>query len=126
MKKILATTLSLLFVLSSLVPAQQNTNSSKTNSNTSGTNANARKRPPIFRATKEQIKQAQTLLKQRSLYGGEATGKLDDNTRAALRKYQEAESIKITGTLNAATLEKMSIPLTERQKVVMQATTQKM
>lgn len=77
--------------------------------------ARVRKRGPIFRATKDQIKQAQTLLKQRGLYGGDVTGKLDAGTRDALRKYQEAEKIKVTGTLNRNTLEKMNITLTERQ-----------
>lgn len=75
-----------------------------------------KKRGPIFRAIKDQIKQAQTLLKERGHYAGEVTGKLDPDTRAALKKYQEAESIKVTGTLNRVTLEKMNVPLTEKQK----------
>jgi hypothetical protein len=40
-------------------------------------------------------------------------GKLDDATREGLRKYQQAEGLKITGTLNKITLEKMNIALTE-------------
>ena len=80
-------------------------------------NAETKKRGPVFRATKDQIKQAQTLLRQRGLYTGEPTGKLDDTTRTALRKYQEAEGIRITGTLNRLTLEKMGIQLTEKQKI---------
>lgn len=82
-------------------------------------NANARAaRPhtPIFRANKEQITQAQTILKQRGFYSGDATGKLDDATRDGLRKYQDAEKLKVTGTLNAATLEKMNIAMTDKQK----------
>lgn len=80
-------------------------------------NANAaKKRGPVFRATKDQITQAQTLLKRRGLYAGEPSGKLDDMTRAALKKYQEAEGIRVTGTLNRLTLEKMGIQLTEKQK----------
>jgi peptidoglycan hydrolase-like protein with peptidoglycan-binding domain len=49
------------------------------------------------------------------LTGGE-DGKLDDATRDGLRKYQEANGLKVTGTLNAATLEKMGIALTDKQK----------
>lgn len=80
-------------------------------------NANAaKKRGPVFRATKDQIKQAQTLLRQRGLYAGDPTGKLDDTTRGALRKYQEAEGLRVTGTLNRVTLEKMGIQLTEKQR----------
>jgi peptidoglycan hydrolase-like protein with peptidoglycan-binding domain len=83
----------------------QNTNSTK-------------KRGPVFRATKDQIKQAQAILKQRAFYMGEQTGKLDEGTRAGLKKYQEAEGLKVTGTLNKITLEKMSITLTDKQKVM--------
>ncbi len=80
------------------------------------TTARSKKRGPVFRATKDQIKQAQTILKDRSFYSGEQTGKLDDGTRDGLNKYQLAEDLKITGTLNKETLEKMSISLTDSQK----------
>ena len=113
MKKLLTMTLSALLAL--CVPAAaQNTNSSAA---AGGGNTNAaRKRGPVFRATKEQIKQAQTTLKQRGLYAGEATGKLDTPTRDGLKKFQESQGIKVTGTLNAATLQKMNITLTDNQK----------
>jgi len=113
MKKLLTVTLAALLALC-VSAAAQNANSSTTARNGS---ANApKKRGPVFRATKEQIKQAQTILKQRGLYTGDATGKLDTPTREGLKKYQGAEGIKVTGTLNAATLQKMSITLTENQK----------
>lgn len=76
----------------------------------------APKRGPVFRATKEQINQAQAILKSRGFYSGEQIGKLDEATREGLRKYQQAEGLKITGTLNKVTLEKMDIALTEKQK----------
>jgi peptidoglycan hydrolase-like protein with peptidoglycan-binding domain len=114
MKKLLTVTFAALLALA--VPAAaQNTN---TPAQAAGGNSNApKKRGPVFRATKEQIKQAQTLLKQRGLYAGEATGKLDPATREGLKKFQESQGIKVTGTLNAATLQKMNITLTENQKV---------
>lgn len=74
------------------------------------------KRSPIFRANKEQIMQVQKLLKEGSMYSGEQTGKLDKATREGLKKYQEANGLKATGTLNQVTLEKMGIELTESQK----------
>jgi peptidoglycan hydrolase-like protein with peptidoglycan-binding domain len=74
------------------------------------------KRGPVFRSTKEQIKQAQAILKARGFYSGEEDGKLSAETRAGLKKYQEAEGLKVTGTLNKATLEKMSVVLNVRQK----------
>jgi peptidoglycan hydrolase-like protein with peptidoglycan-binding domain len=109
-KNILTLTLLLLCVFSTGVSAQTSTSTSKP-----GTKQGA-KRGPIFRATKEQINQAQAILKERGFYSGEQIGKLDDATREGLRKYQQAEGLKITGTLNRVTLEKMNITLTEKQK----------
>jgi peptidoglycan hydrolase-like protein with peptidoglycan-binding domain len=115
MKKILATVLSLLFVFA-IAASAQNSNSSTTSNNS---NAAAKKpRKPIFRASKDQIQQAQKILKDRGFYAGEQTGKLDPNTRAGLKKYQAAENIKVTGTLNKVTLEKMGVTLTDKQKAM--------
>jgi len=114
MKKILSIVLSLLFVSS--VALAQNANSTTTTNNS---NAAAKpKRKPIFRANKDQIKQAQKILKDRGFYAGEQTGKLDDETRGGLKKYQTAEGLKVTGTLNKVTLEKMGIVLTDKQKTM--------
>ncbi len=73
------------------------------------------KRSPIFRATKDQIREAQQKLKDGGMYSGEQTGQLNPETRDGLKKFQEASSIKVTGTLNQVTLEKMGITLTEKQ-----------
>ena len=70
----------------------------------------------IFRANKEQVMEAQKLLKTNNFYTGDATGKLDDVTREGLKKYQTANGLKATGTLNQATIEKMGIALTDKQK----------
>ena len=110
MKNFLTLTLLLLCVFSTSVLAQTSTSSTST-----GTKQGT-KRGPVFRATKEQINQAQAILKERGFYTGEQLGKLDDATRDGLRKYQQAEGLKVTGTLNKITLEKMNIPLTEKQK----------
>jgi len=114
MRKLLWVVLSLIFVFG-LGAAAQNKNSNG-NSNAASTNTNKPKRGPVFRATADQIKQAQAILKQRSFYAGEETGKLDPDTRAGLKKYQDAEGLKVTGTLNKITLEKMAITLTDKQK----------
>ena len=74
------------------------------------------KKPAIFRATRDQIMEAQKILRSGSMYTGEQTGKLDDATRDGLKKYQEANGLKVTGTLNRVTLEKMGITLTDSQK----------
>lgn len=79
-------------------------------------NKTTTKKAPVFRATKEQVTAAQKLLKEKNLYAGETTGSLDPATRAALKAFQEANGLKGTGTLNQATLEKMGIALTDKQK----------
>ena len=83
---------------------------------TSDTSGNAAKRPAPFRANSDQIKAAQKILKTGKLYAGEETGSLDDATRDGLGKYQEANSLKVTNSLNAVTLDKMGIALTDAQK----------
>jgi len=113
MKKLLTLTLLLLCVYSSAALAQTSTSSTAKTGTKQGT-----KRGPIFRATKEQINQAQSILKDRGFYAGEQIGKLDDATREGLRKYQQAEGLKVTGTLNKITLEKMNIALTEKQRAM--------
>jgi peptidoglycan hydrolase-like protein with peptidoglycan-binding domain len=86
------------------------------NSFATGDSSSTTKKSPVFRASKEQIIQAQKTLKDKGKYGGEQTGKLDDATRDGLKKYQEANNLKVTGTLNQITLEKMGIELTDKQK----------
>ncbi len=116
MKKLLSTILSLLFVVSAAMA--QNTNSSTTTTRSTSATKPKAPRKPIFRATKDQIKQAQKILKDRGFYAGEETGKLDADTRAGLKMYQAPESLKVTGTLNKVTLEKMGIALTDKQKTM--------
>ena len=122
MRKSFVAVLTLLLAFSitaSITAMAQNANSKAANANSAATNANStKKRGPVFRANKDQIKQAQAILKQRGFYAGEQTGKLDDDTRAGLKKYQEAEKIKVTGTLNKITLEKMNVTLTDKQKAM--------
>jgi peptidoglycan hydrolase-like protein with peptidoglycan-binding domain len=112
MKKLLTLTLPFLCVFTAAM-AETATTFASTPQTTKQT-----KRGPVFRATKEQINQAQALLKSRGFYAGEQLGKLDDATREGLRKYQQAEGLKVTGTLNKVTLEKMNITLTDKQKTM--------
>ena len=121
MNRILMGLLTLLLLMAfSLSAVAQNENANSSNaSNANSQNTNAKKkRGPVFRANKEQIKQAQAILKQRGFYSGEQTGKLEPETRAGLKLYQAAEKIKVTGTLNKVTLEKMNITLTDKQKAM--------
>jgi peptidoglycan hydrolase-like protein with peptidoglycan-binding domain len=126
MKRLSLVVLTLLLTCASaaVTAAAQNTNSATTNSAAANANtAPAKKRKPPFRANKEQITQVQNLLKQRGFYSGESDGKLNPDTRAGLKKYQEAEGLKVTGTLNGVTLQKMNIPLTDKQQAMMKPAT---
>jgi peptidoglycan hydrolase-like protein with peptidoglycan-binding domain len=118
MNKLLLVVLSLLLAFA-LAAAAQNKNANKNANGSTNANKSANaNRKPIFRANADQIKQAQALLKQRSFYNGEQTGKLTSDTREGLRKYQQAEGLKVTGTLNKVTLQKMGIALTDKQKAM--------
>jgi peptidoglycan hydrolase-like protein with peptidoglycan-binding domain len=73
------------------------------------------KNTTVFRPTKDQIKQGQSILKEKKLYDGEASGVYNDPTRAAIKSFQKANAIDVNGKFDKATLEKMNIPLTESQ-----------
>lgn len=85
-------------------------NSSKTSS------SDTPKQTTIFRATKEQIKALQIKLKEAKLFTGEADGERSDELRAAVKKYREANGLTAGDGINAATLEKAGIALTDKQK----------
>lgn len=118
MKRILTFSLTLLFVFNTAVVAQNPDTSGSRGKSSGAAAATDRKRGPVFRANKEQVNQAQSILKTRGFYTGEPTGKLDVATRLGLKEYQKAEGLKVTGTLNKVTLEKMGIELTEKQKAM--------
>lgn len=109
MKKLILV-LTVMFSLSLVAFAQ--TTATKTQDKTAAGDTETKKRPPIFRATKDQISQVQKMLKVTE------TGKMDDPFRAEIKKYQSGNGLKATGTLNRATLEKMGIELTDKQKEI--------
>src|SRR5689334_841720 len=105
--------LTVLLLVFSMAALAQNA-SQNANSGASGPT----KRSPVFRASKDQIEQMQAILRLRNFYAGEKTGNLDEATREGLRKYQEAEGLKVTGAPNKTTFERMNIPLTDKQKTM--------
>ena len=78
--------------------------------------AEAPKASGRFTPTKAQIQEGQEYLKERKLYNGEASGKYNEETRSAIRVFQKESSLAVTGNFNQATLEKMNIALTDKQK----------
>ncbi len=85
---------------------------------TPSTTTEKAKRPPVFRPTKDQIKQVQSILKDKKLYSGEASGTYDDETRTGIKSFQKDNGLRETGTLNRATLEKFGVELTDKQKEI--------
>ncbi len=85
---------------------------------TPSTTTEKAKRPPVFRPTKDQIKQVQSILKDKKLYSGEATGTYNDETRTGIKSFQKDNGLRETGTLNRATLEKFGVELTDKQKEI--------
>jgi peptidoglycan hydrolase-like protein with peptidoglycan-binding domain len=57
--------------------------------------------------TKDQIKEAQEGLAKAGDYKGKPTGVLDRRTRSAIRAYQKANKLPVTGRLNSELLEKL-------------------
>jgi len=72
-------------------------------------------KPAAFRPTKEQIKKGQEVLIAKKLWNGEATG-IYGECRPAIKDYQKANGLDQTGKFDKATLSKMGIPLTDKQK----------
>src|SRR5258708_25213776 len=107
MKKLPLVALSLLVAISLAGAAQNQNANANANANSNGaknasrsTNAN---RSPIFRATADQVKQAQAILNQRGFYNDEQAEKLYANTRARLQKHQHTQRPKRTRDHNKPT-----------------------
>ena len=56
----------------------------------------------------DQVKEAQEGLAKAGYYKGQPNGKYDRSTRTAIREYQKANKMKVTGRLNDALLTKLS------------------
>lgn len=111
MKKLILITF-VIFLFSAFTGAQTNPTTAVKPTPTPTTAEKPKKQ--IFRANKDQIMQVQKMLKEKGLYAGEATGKMDDPFRTSIKSYQKDNGLKQTGTLNRATLEKMGIVLTDK------------
>jgi peptidoglycan hydrolase-like protein with peptidoglycan-binding domain len=72
----------------------------------------------VFRVNKDQIVEAQGMLKQKGLYSGTADGKYSKQFRDSIKEFQSANGLRRSGSLNRATLEKLGIGLTETQSAI--------
>jgi len=110
MKTVLSITIAILLITGATFA--QSTGAATTSSETKAA------KKPTFRSTKDQVKQAQAMLKEKKLFAGEATGTSSTEWKAAVKEYQASNGLSKTGSLNRATLEKMGIELTEKQKTI--------
>lgn len=100
------------------IPSTASSTSTKSTSSTktSTSTSDGPKRPAPFTATKDQIISLQKVLKDGKMFMGEADGARSDALKEAVKKYQDANGLNATGGINAATLEKAGIALTDKQK----------
>jgi len=102
MKTFLLLVLSLLLAFS-LAAATQNKNANKSTSANKAVN-----RKPIFRASADQVKQAQLQLQAAGLYNGPTDGMMDPDTRAGLARFQQQNGLRATQTLDQQTLARLN------------------
>src|SRR6187399_2101061 len=57
----------------------------------------------------DQLRDVQTELKSQGFYYGEATGQMNADTAAAIRRYQIRNGLEVTGTLNKEALSALGI-----------------
>jgi len=65
-----------------------------------------------LKLTKEEMTALQNALIAAKAYHGKANGMLDAATKAALRRYQQDNKLKVTGEPNAETLNKLGVSRT--------------
>jgi peptidoglycan hydrolase-like protein with peptidoglycan-binding domain len=61
--------------------------------------------------TKDNLKLVQERLKTEGVYAGPVDGEMNARTEAALRAYQEKQSLPVSGAADEATLKEMQIEL---------------
>jgi len=69
----------------------------------------------------DQIRKVQSALKERGYFTGTASGKLDDETKNAIRKFQRAQGIPETGNLDAQTAQGLGVKLDNQQQITPQS-----
>ena len=110
--------LTLIILLCVSINAQTDTENTSNNSDAKTAASETKTKRTVFRATKDQIHQAQIMLREKGTYSGGEDGKYDKDFRGAIKEFQEANGLKKSGSLNRATLEKMNIELTDKQREI--------
>jgi peptidoglycan hydrolase-like protein with peptidoglycan-binding domain len=99
-----------------LVLGAENEMGGTSQSNTSGSmNEKMQQNTASMQLNQQQIREMQTLLNQRGFQVGEADGVLGQQTRNALRQFQQSEGLASTGTPTRETLRALA-PSAEKQQ----------
>lgn len=110
--------LTLIILLCVSINAQTDTENTSNNSDAKTADSETKTKRTMFRVTKDQIHQAQIMFREKGTYSGGEDGKYDKDLRSAIKEFQEANGLKKSGSLNRATLEKMNIVLTDKQREI--------
>jgi len=74
-----------------------------------GSSRRARRQPGQKAPTSDRVSEIQTALAKTGSFNGTASGKWDDDTTQAMRKFQGAHGLNPTGKLDALTLQKLGL-----------------
>jgi len=87
------------------------TSSSTTSGKTTGKKGkkSSRRQPGQKAPSTDRISEIQTALVKNGSYSGTPTGKWDDSTVSAIKKYQAGHGLNPTGRLDAPTLQKLGL-----------------
>jgi len=69
----------------------------------------SRRQPGQKTPTKDRVSEIQTALAKDGSFSGAPTGKWDDETTLAMRKFQSAHGLNATGKLDAPSLQKLGL-----------------
>jgi peptidoglycan hydrolase-like protein with peptidoglycan-binding domain len=83
--------------------------SPKSGKKTAGKAPHSRKQTGQKAPTSERISEIQTALAREGAYNGSPTGSWDDQTSAAMRKYQSTHGLTANGKLDAPTLHRLGL-----------------
>jgi peptidoglycan hydrolase-like protein with peptidoglycan-binding domain len=94
---------------SSSNPSGKNSSSAKRGSAKSASSKRARKQPGQKAPTPDRVSEIQAALARDGSFAGSPSGKWDDDTAAAMRRFQASHGLSPTGKLDAPTLQRLGL-----------------
>ena len=94
---------------SSSNPSGKNSTSAKRGSAKSAASKRARKQPGQKAPTPDRVSEIQAALARNGSFTGPPSGKWDDDTTAAMRRFQASHGLNASGKLDAPTLQRLGL-----------------